>query len=74
MDHWVRMALWPQALIYGILLAGLLVGIWEWEDLALRHRWPTGSRVMLTVGVPVALIIVNRWGPMDVPYGVFVVP
>ena len=73
MDHWVRMALWPQALIYGILLAGLLVGIWEWEDLALRHRWPTGSRVMLTVGVPVALIIVNRWGPMDVPYGVFVV-
>ncbi len=72
-DHLAPMALWPQNLIYGTLLGGLLVGIWEWEDLTLRHRWPTASRVMLTAGVPVALVIVNRWGPMDVPYGVFVV-
>ncbi len=63
----------PRDVIYGTLLAGLLVGIWEWEDLALRKRWPTESRVVLSLGVPVALIFVNRWGPMDVPYGVQVV-
>ena len=73
MDRLISLTLWPRAVIYGTLLAGLLVGIWEWEDLALRARWPTGSRVMLTVGIPVALVLVNRWGPMDVPYGMFVV-
>ncbi len=73
MDRWGFLVLWPRAIIYGTLLSGLLIGVWEWEDLALRRRWTVGGRVMLTVGVPVTLVLVDRFGPMDVPYGVLVV-
>lgn len=73
MHQYISLSFWPRAGIYGLLLAGLLVGIWEWEDLAIRTRSVWGSRATLALGVPLALVVVNRWGPMDVPYGVHVV-
>ena len=66
-------ALWPHAVVYGTLLAGLLIGIWEWDNRALSKRWPENSRAALVLGVPAALVFVNYWGPAHVPYGVQVV-
>ncbi len=71
--HHVVHTSWSQVVIYGVLLAGLLVGIWEWEDLALRKRSVWAGRATLTIGVPFALAVVNRWGLIDVPYGVDIV-
>lgn len=64
---------WPRVVIEGLSLAGVLVGLWEWEDLVLRPRGTTGSRVVLTLGVPLMLVLINRWGPTIVPFGVLVV-
>ena len=64
---------WLQWTVYGLLLAGLLVGLWEWEVLAVRRRSEKGSRIMLALGVPLMLFTVARWGPEDVPYGVLIV-
>ncbi|WP_053957964.1 EAL domain-containing protein [Sulfobacillus thermosulfidooxidans] len=63
---------WSQDIINGTLLAGLLVGMWEWNDL-LRRRWFLGSRLCLTLGIPVVLVGLSRWGPFEIPFMIFLV-
>ncbi|PSR25569.1 MAG: hypothetical protein C7B47_11820 [Sulfobacillus thermosulfidooxidans] len=73
MERVISLVTWPQFVIDGILIAGLLVGIWEWGDLLLRHHRITASRILVTIGLPVLLVIVNRWGPITIPFGIYVV-
>ncbi|HVB09622.1 MAG TPA: diguanylate cyclase, partial [Bacillota bacterium] len=59
--------------VEAVLLATLLVGVWEWEALVVRSRWPAWSPAALACGAPVALLLVTFWGGIDVPYAVFAV-
>lgn len=72
MERMLSFTSWPQDIINGTLLAGLLVGLWEWNDL-LRRRWDIGSRLWLTLGLPAVLVILGRWGPFEIPFMIFVV-
>lgn len=62
-----------RLLVDGMFLSGLLVGVWEWETLLIRRRWPAWSPVVLAFGAPFILFLVIFCGQIDVPYGVCVV-
>ncbi len=64
---------WILDIIHGTLLAGLLVGVWEWDGLVLKDRWPFVDSYVLAFGGPTTLLVVVLWGHMMVPFGVFVI-
>ncbi|PSR35011.1 MAG: hypothetical protein C7B46_02290 [Sulfobacillus benefaciens] len=63
---------WFLDIIHGVLLAGLLVGIWEWADLVVVGWNQRLSRWVAAIGSPLVLLVLTRWGDFTVPYGIYV--
>ncbi len=51
----------------GVLLATLLIGVWEWEAVVIRPWRPDWSVAALALGAPAVLSLVAFWGGMGVP-------
>ena len=61
----------PYELVQALLLAGLLIAVWEFEASVVRPRKPHWSLAMLAFAGPVALAAVALWGNIVVPFGLF---
>ncbi|MCL4493492.1 MAG: diguanylate cyclase [Firmicutes bacterium] len=73
MEHTMNLVSWPQFLIYGMMVTGLLVGVWEWDDFVFRRGWTRSSRLLLSVGTPIILGVAKYFGHLEMPLGIFVV-
>ncbi len=60
----------PPSVVHGVLLATLLIGVWEWEALVVRSRWSAWSPAALALGAPFALLMVIFWGGIGVPFAI----